>query len=164
MGGMLVLSASMLELPGHGEVIGVEVDLRAHNREAIECHPLATGSADRRSSVDEAVVERVRTSAEGKRRVMRCLDSNHTHDHVLRELELYSPLVKAGSYAIVFETVIEDLPEDTFPDRPWGVGDNPMTAVREFLGRDSRFEVDRELEARLLLTAASGGYLKCVRD
>ena len=84
--------------------------------------------------------------------------------HVLRELRLYSPLVQRGSYLVVFDTIIEDLPTDAFPDRPWGPGNNPRTAVQTFLQSTDCFEVDEELEARLLFTAAPGGHLRRVRD
>ncbi len=92
------------------------------------------------------------------------LDSNHTHEHVLRELELYSPLVKQGSYLVVFDTVVDDMPEESFPDRPWGAGNNPKTAVREFLKTNDRFVIDEEYNAKLLLTVAPDGYLRCVKD
>jgi cephalosporin hydroxylase len=164
-GGSLVFSASMLELLGEGEVVGVEIEIRPHNREAIEKHPLSKRiKLIEGSSVDESIVERVRAEARGKRRVMVFLDSNHTHEHVLRELEFYSPLVTKDSYLVVFDTGIEDMPEGTYPERPWGKGNNPKTAVWEFLKRNDRFEIDRELEARLLYTVAPDGYLKCVKD
>lgn len=164
-GGSLVFSASMLELLGEGEVVGVDIEIRRHNREAIEKHPLSKRiKLVEGSSIDESVVERVRAEARGKRCVMVFLDSNHTHDHVLRELELYSPLVSKGSYLVVFDTGIEDMPDGTFADRPWGKGNNPKTAVWEFLKHNDRFEIDRELEARLLYTVAPDGYLKCVKD
>jgi cephalosporin hydroxylase len=164
-GGSLVFSASMLELLGEGEVVGVEIEIRPHNREAIENHPLSKRiKLIEGSSIDESIVERVRAEARGKRRVMVFLDSNHTHEHVLSELELYSPLVTKGSYLVAFDTGIEDMPEGTYADRPWGKGNNPKTAVWEFLKRNDRFEIDRELEARLLYTVAPDGYLKCVKD
>lgn len=164
-GGSLVFSASMLELLGEGEVVGVEIEIRPHNRAAIEKHPLSKRiKLIEGSSVDEGIAERVRAEARGKRRVMVFLDSNHTHEHVLRELELYSPLVTKGSYLVAFDTGIEDMPEGTYADRPWGKGNNPKTAVWEFLKRNDRFEIDRELESRLLYTVAPDGYLKCVKD
>ena len=91
------------------------------------------------------------------------LDSNHTHDHVMQELELYAPLVTKGSYLVVFDTGIEDMPEGTYADRSWGKGNNPKTAVHEFLKNNDRFEIDRELEARLLYSVAPDGYLRCVK-
>jgi len=163
-GGSLVFSASMLELiGGPGQVVGVDIDIRAHNRVAIEEHPMARRiTMIEGSSVDEDVVARVRGHAEGRSRVLVILDSNHTHEHVLEELELYSPLVTPGSYLVVFDTVIEDMPPDAFPDRPWGRGDNPKTAVHEFLASSDRFEIDREISDKLLLTVAPDGYLRCI--
>lgn len=164
-GGSLIFSASMLELlGGDGLVVGVDVDIREHNRVEIERHPLAKRiKMVQGSSVDESVVREVRTYAEGRRTVLVMLDSNHTHEHVLRELELYAPLVTPGSYLIVYDTLIEQMPEGMYPSRPWGHGDNPLTAVREFLARGSDFEVDREVEERLLITVAPGGYLRRVK-
>jgi cephalosporin hydroxylase len=165
-GGSLVFHASMLELlGGDGRVLGIDVDIRPHNRREIEAHPLAARIVMiEGSSIDKEVAEEARRLAEGRRRVLVVLDSHHTHDHVLRELELYSPLVKKGSYLVVFDTVIEDMPDDFFPDRPWRKGNNPRTAAREFLERNRRFEVDREIEDKLLITVAPEGYLKCVAD
>lgn len=164
-GGSTVFFASMLELLGtDGRVVAVDVDIRTHNRDAIEAHPL-----HRRihmiegSSVDPAVAHAVKALVrEGA--VMVVLDSNHTRDHVLRELELYSPLVTRDSYLVVMDTVVERMPDDAFPDRPWGKGDNPLTAVREFLARTDRFVVDKEIEDKLLVTVAPSGYLRCVKD
>ncbi len=165
-GGSLILYASMLELLGAaaGDVIGVDVEVRPHNREAIEAHPLARRvTLVEGSSTSPEVVARVRELVAG-RRAMVVLDSMHTHAHVLRELELYAPLVRAGGYVVVFDTVIEDMPKALFPDRPWGPGDNPKTAVRAFLASNPRFEIDRELDAKLLISAAPEGYLRCLRD
>jgi cephalosporin hydroxylase len=163
-GGSLIFSASLLQLiGGPGRVVGVDVDIRAHNRGEIERHPLAGRiSLIQGSSTDEGVVEQVRRSTEGARSVLVALDSNHTHVHVLRELELYGPLVTPGSYLVVFDTVIEDMPADAVPDRPWGRGNNPKTAVREYLRTTDRFEIDRDIEAKLLVTTNPDGYLRCV--
>lgn len=170
-GGSLIFSASMLELnagcggPQDAEVLGLDIDIRPHNREAIEGHPMFKRiTMIEGSSIDDAVAAKVYDFARGKKRVLVILDSNHTHVHVRRELELYSSLVKAGSYLIVFDTVIEDMPEDAFPDRPWGKGDNPKTAVWEFLESNDRFEINREIQDKLLLTVAPDGYLKCLKD
>lgn len=163
-GGSLTFFASMLELlGGDGIAIGVEIDLRPHNREAITGHALAKRMmlVDG-SSVDPEVVASVRAAIGEREPVMVVLDSNHTHDHVRRELELYSPLVSQGSYLCVMDTVVDQMPEDMFPDRPWGPGDNPATAVREFLSANERFQVDQELDEKLLITVAPGGYLRCV--
>ena len=165
-GGSLIFSASILELlGGEGRVIGIDIDIRAHNRAAIEAHPMSKRiDLIQGSSVDLAIVDEVKRRAEGRAPVLVILDSNHSHAHVLSELECYSPLVKAGSYLIVQDTVVEDMPEGMFPDRPWGPGDNPKTAVREFLKTTSRFEVDPEYESKLLMTGCPEGFLRCVAD
>ena len=165
-GGSLILSASILELlGGNGHVLGIDIDIREHNRVEIERHPLFKRiTMLQGSSTDAKVIQQVREIAKDKRPVLVILDSNHTHDHVIKEMELYSPLVTAGSYLVVFDTAIEDLPEDLFPGRPWGKGNNPKTAVREFLKKTDRFVIDREMEDKLLITAAPEGYLKCVKD
>jgi cephalosporin hydroxylase len=164
-GGSLILSASLLELlGGEREVIGVDIDIRPHNRVEIEAHPLARRiTMIEGSSIDPSVVEQVRARVAG-RPAMVVLDSNHTHEHVLSELRLYSPLVRSGSYLAVFDTVIEDLPAELYPDRPWGPGDSPKSAVRQFLEETDRFEVDAEMDGKLLLTVAPEGFLRCVRD
>ncbi len=165
-GGSLVLSASLLELLG-GErtVVGIDIDIREHNRAAIESHPLAHRiTLVEGSSTSAAVVDKVRALALTRKRTLVILDSNHTHEHVQAELDLYSPLVPAGSYLIVMDTVIEDLPEESFPDRPWGRGNNPKTAVREFLARNRRFVVDTGLESKIAVTVAPSGYLRCIED
>lgn len=165
-GGSLIFYASLLQLIGaDGVVVGVDIEIREPNLVAVTEHPLAGRiTMIQGSSTDGPVVTRILRLAQGKHRPLVILDSNHTHDHVLRELELYSPLVRRGSYLVVFDTVIEDLPEGSFPDRPWGKGNNPRTAVEAFLRTTDRFVVDKQLEGKLLITAAPGGYLKCVRD
>lgn len=165
-GGSLVLSASMLELLGGDQrrVLGIDIDIREHNRLEIERHPLAHRiTMIEGSSTDEAVLEQVRQFAAGAESVMVVLDSNHAHEHVLRELELYSPLVTTGSYLIVFDTAVELMPADAYPDRPWGKGANPYTAVQEFVAGSNRFEIDTDYDSKLLVTVAPSGYLKCVR-
>ncbi|MCY1401644.1 Rhamnosyl O-methyltransferase precursor [compost metagenome] len=162
-GGSIIYYASLLELQGHGEVLGIDRDIRAHNREAIESHPMSKRiQMIEGSSVDPAVVEQVRTQAAGKT-VIVVLDSNHTHQHVLEELRLYSPLVSLGSYCVVMDTVVEDMPADFFPDRPWGQGDNPKTAVWAYLEENSDFEIDYHMQNKLLVTVAPDGYLRRVR-
>jgi cephalosporin hydroxylase len=165
-GGSLVLSASLLEMiGGQGRVLGVDIDIRPHNRAVIEAHPMMKRIAlVEGSSVAPETAARVAEYARGKSSVMVILDSNHTHEHVLEELRLYSPLVTKGSYLIVFDTVIEDLPSETFPDRPWGQGNNPRTALSEFLKTSNRFVRDAEMAAKLLISVAPDGYLRCVRD
>jgi cephalosporin hydroxylase len=165
-GGSLIFSASMLELlGGDGQALGIEIELRPQNRAEIEKHPLFKRiKIIDGSSIDESVADQVRRAAAGKRQVLVILDSNHTHDHVREELRLYSPLVTKGSYLVVFDTVVEDMPDDFFPNRPWGRGNNPKTAVREFLKTNDRFEIDKDIDGKLLMTVAPDGYLRCVKD
>jgi cephalosporin hydroxylase len=165
-GGSLVFYASMLELlGGHRDVLGIDIEIREHNRLAIEQHPMFKHiTMIQGSSIDKEVVNQVYEFAKGKKKVLVALDSNHTHDHVLRELLLYSPLVRKDSYLVVLDTIIEDLPEDFFQDRPWGKGNNPKTAVRKFLETSSRFVIDKEVENKLLITVAPDGYLRCIGD
>jgi len=165
-GGSLIFSASILHLlGGDRKVLGIDIDIRKHNRRAIEEHPLSKNiSMIEGSSIDESIAKQVYDFAKNLKRVMVFLDSNHTHQHVINELELYSPLVKNGSYVVVFDTGIEDMSEDMFNDKPWGKGDNPKTAVWEFLDSSDRFEIDHKLESRVLFTVAPDGYLKCIKD
>jgi cephalosporin hydroxylase len=165
-GGSLIFHASMLELlGGDGRVVGVETDLRDHNRAAIATHPMFRRiSIIEGSSLAESTAREVFRLADGRKQVLLVLDSNHTHEHVLAELRLYSPLVRKGSYVIVFDTIIEDMPRGYFSDRPWDVGNNPRTAVQEFLRTNDRFALDEEIDNKLLISSAPGGYLKCVRD
>ncbi len=165
-GGSLIFYASLLELiGGTGRVIGVDIDIRAHNRIEIEKHPMHKRiTMIQGSAVERTIVERVYSEAQHATKVLVILDSNHTHEHVLQELELYSPLVKKGSYLIVLDTVIEDLPDECFENRPWGRGNNPRTAVWQFLKSNNRFEIDKETENKLLLTVAPDGYLRCIKD
>jgi cephalosporin hydroxylase len=176
-GGSLMLSASMLALLDlcdaaeagttldprrpRRKVLGVDIDIREHNRKAIEAHPLS-GRIEmiQGPSTSDSVISQVRERASGFERVLVCLDSNHTHDHVLAELKAYAPLVSNGSYCVVFDTFVEDMPADLFPDRPWAPGNNPRTAVREFLRSHPEFSVDSAMEHKLLITVAPGGFLK----
>jgi cephalosporin hydroxylase len=187
-GGSLILSASMLAMidyceateagktldpaAGRRRVLGLDIDIRAHNRAAIEAHPLAHKiDMIQGSSIAPEITARVHEYAKGYERILLCLDSNHTHEHVLAELEAYAPLVSPGSYCVVFDTIIEDLPDDMFPDRLWGKGNNPKTAVWEYLcrlkeeyrtaadGARLRFEIDKIIENKLLTTVAPDGYL-----
>ena len=179
-GGSLVFSASMLALldmieaiesdatirpkESKRKVVGIDIDIRAHNRLAIEGHPIATRiQMIEGSSIAPEVVDKVKKAATGYGRVLVCLDSNHTHEHVLEELRAYAPFVSAGSYCVVFDTIIEDMPADTFPDRPWGPGNSPKTAVHEYLRSHPEFEIDKSIQHKLLITVAPDGYLKRVR-
>ena len=146
------------------KVLGIDIDIRAHNRLAIEGHPMATRiQMIEGSSIAPEVVAKVKKAATGYGRVLICLDSNHTHEHVLEELRAYAPFVSPGSYCVVFDTIIEDMPADTFPDRPWGPGNSPKTAVHEYLRSHPEFEIDKSIQHKLLITVAPDGYLKRVR-
>lgn len=168
-GGSLIFSASMLELNAacggtqDAEVLGVDIDIREHNKTAIESHPMFKRiSMIQGSSIDPEIIAQVKAKAEGKQRILVCLDSNHTHEHVLAELEAYAPLTSVGSYCVVFDTFVEDVPSDVFPDRPWGPGDNPKTAVWEYLKSHPEFEIDKQIDHKLLISVAPDGYLKRV--
>ena len=164
-GGSLVFSASMLALlGGEREALGIDIEIRPHNRAAIEAHPLASRiTMFEGSSVDEDLAACVRGRV-GGRSAMVVLDSNHTADHVARELALYSPLVHAGFFLVVMDTAVEYADPASIVDRPWGPGNNPMTAVDAFLAREPRFVVDEEYDAKLLFTVAPRGYLRATRD
>lgn len=168
-GGSLIFYASILELnalcggPQKAHVLGLDIDIRKHNREAIENHPiyrLGRISMIEGSSVDPQIIRRVQDMAAQYSKIMVVLDSNHTHAHVLAELEAYAPLVSPGSYCIVFDTIVEQMPEDAYPQRPWGRGDNPASAVSEFLKKHPRFRVDTSIDDKLLISVAPGGYLR----
>jgi cephalosporin hydroxylase len=176
-GGSVVLSASMLAMldmieaiesgivfdpaKSKRKVLGIDIDIRAHNREAIESHPMASRiQMIEGSSVDDVVIGRVHEVAADYKRILVCLDSNHTHDHVLAELKAYAPLVSVGSYCVVFDTVIDDMPADFFPNRSWGPGNNPKTAIQEYLKSNPQFSVDKAIDNKLLISVAAGGYLK----
>jgi cephalosporin hydroxylase len=176
-GGSLIMSASMLAMLDYCDaavngtlldpksskrrVLGLDIDIRAHNREAIETHPMAHKiDMIQGSSIAPEVIAEVHKRAQGYKRILVCLDSNHTHEHVLAELEAYTSLVTVGSYCCVFDTLIEDMPKELFPDRPWGPGDNPKTAVWEYLKTHPEFEIDKSIQNKLLITVAPDGYLK----
>ncbi|MBC7280425.1 cephalosporin hydroxylase family protein [Hoeflea sp.] len=176
-GGSLIYSASLLALldlcdaTEKGEmldprkpkrkVLGIDIDIRAHNREAIEEHPLFPRiEMIEGSSISPETIARVKDIASGYTRILVCLDSNHTHDHVLAELEAYAPLVTPGSYCIVFDTLVEDMPERLSADRPWGPGNSPKSAVHAFLKSNAGFEIDSRIDKKLLITVAPDGFLK----
>ncbi len=179
-GGSLILSASMLAMLDYCEavesstkldplatrrrVVGIDIDIRPHNRGAIEAHPMS-GYIDmiQGSSIAPNVIAKVHKIVKDYERVLVCLDSNHTHDHVLAELRAYAPLTSKASYCVVFDTIIEDLPNETFPERPWGKGNNPKTAVWEFLKEHPEFEIDKHIDHKLLISVAPDGYLKRVK-
>lgn len=179
-GGSLIFSASQLALldmceaietrdtldpkKSKRKVLGIDIDIRPHNREAIEAHPMASRiQMIQGSSIAPEVIEQVYKVAKSYQRILVCLDSNHTHEHVLAELKAYAPLASVGSYCVVMDTLVEDMPREMFPDRPWGPGDNPKTAVWEYLKTHSEFEIDKSIQHKLLITVAPDGYLKRVR-
>jgi cephalosporin hydroxylase len=176
-GGSLVMSASMLSLLEYCEaaqntevvdpsrpkskVLGVDIDIRAHNRAAIEAHPMVSRiEMIEGSSLDSAIIAQVRERAAAFETVMVFLDSNHVHEHVLAELNAYAPLVSKGSYCVVFDTWVEDMPQGYYTDRPWDKGNNPKTAMWEYLESHPEFEIDKDIDEKLLLTLAPSGYLR----
>ncbi len=179
-GGSLIFSASMLALldlceaqeqgvmldPSRSsrKVIGIDIDIRPHNRAAIEAHPMASRiHMFEGSSIAPEIVAQVKEAAKGYQRILVCLDSNHTHDHVLAELNAYAPLVSPQSYCVVFDTAIEEMPDEMFGDRPWGVGNSPKSAVYQFLSASKEFDIDKRIDHKLLTSVAPDGYLKRVQ-
>jgi cephalosporin hydroxylase len=163
-GGSLILYASILELIGEGRVIGIDIDIRDHNRESIESHPMSKRiDLIQGSSIDAGLMADVAERIKGAERVMVILDSNHTHSHVLDELRLYAPLVTQGQFLIVADTIIEDIPAQEHRPRPWGPGDNPATALKAFLEENDDFEQDPFINAKVLVTSSGGGYLRRVK-
>ncbi|MEH6544551.1 MAG: cephalosporin hydroxylase family protein [Porticoccaceae bacterium] len=179
-GGSLIMNASLLAMLDYCEaveknemldprkpkrrVLGIDIDIRAHNRAAIEEHPMANRiDMIEGSSIAEDVIAQVHKYSKNYRKILVSLDSNHTHEHVLAELEAYAPLTSMGSYCVVFDTVVEDMPAEMFPDRPWGPDDNPKTAVWEYLKTHSEFEIDKNIQNKLLITVAPDGYLRRIR-
>lgn len=172
-GGSLILSASLLALldlvdlekgiltENTRKVIGIDVDIRAHNRVAIENHPLASRiQLIQASSTDPSLISQIKGLIRPNDKVMVILDSDHTEEHVLSELRSYSDLVSPGCYLIVFDTIVEFLDSKTFSNRDWGVGNNPWTATQIFLESDSRFRNNLQIENKLQLTVAPGGFLQ----
>jgi len=165
-GGSIIFTASMMEMMGlEGEVVGIDIDIRQHNRTEIENHPMMKRiTMIEGSSTDLGVFEQVKAKAAGKRCVMVVLDSLHSHEHVYNELQLYPDLVTTGSYLLLPDTFIELFPKGYYShNRPWDVGDNPMTAMRQFLGEDDRFEIDQEIDNKLMITEGIKSYLKRVK-
>lgn len=176
-GGSLIMNASYLTMLDYCEavesgtmldptkskrkVLGIDIDIREHNRKAINQHPLAHKiDMIQGSSIDPDIVTQVKAYAQNYKKIMISLDSNHTHQHVLEELKAYAPLTSVGSYCVVFDTLIEDMPEKLFDNRPWGPGNNAKTAVWEYLKSHPEFEIDKSIQNKLLITVAPDGYLK----
>jgi cephalosporin hydroxylase len=179
-GGSLILSASMLAQldmcesitqnnifdpkKSNRKVLGIDIEIRAHNRVAIESHPMASRiQMLEGSSIAPEIIEQVKQLADKYERVLVLLDSNHTKEHVLAELEAYAPLTSVESYCVVFDTIIEDMPNELFPNRPWGPGNNPKTAVWEYINTHPEFEIDKSIQHKLLITVAPDGYLKRIK-
>ena len=176
-GGSLIMNASILALLEYCDamknsevldpkkpqrrVLGIDIEIRKHNRAAIDEHPMSNRiDMIEGSSIDSQVIDKVKELSSKYKTILVCLDSNHTHEHVFAELEAYAPLTSIGSYCVVFDTLIEDMPDDAYPDRSWGVGNNPKTAVKEYLKEHSEFKVDKDIDNKLLISVASDGYLK----
>jgi len=160
-GGSLVFYASLLQMIGGGAVVGVDIDIRPHNRAAIEAHQMAPYiTLIEGSSIEGSTVEQVHEAIDGRGPVLVVLDSHHTHEHVLEEARAYGPMVSPGSYMVVFDTIVDELPAEASAHRPWAPGDSPASAVRAYLEDNSDFEVDEFIHDKLLLTAARGGYLR----
>lgn len=169
-GGSLIFSASMLtllEVCGEieeGQVLGIDIDIREHNRKAIEVHPMSKKiTMYQGSSIDKEMIEKVHEFAKKGKKILVCLDSNHTHNHVLAELRAYANLTSLESYCIVFDTLIEDMPKGFYKDRPWDKGDNAKTAVWAYLKENDNFEIDKQMDNKLLITVAPDGYLKRIK-
>lgn len=164
-GGSLIFYSSMLELLGKGQVLGIDIDIRELNRRMIESHPMFKRiSLIEGSSTSEETISKVKKAIKGKDVVIVVLDSDHTHKHVYKELDLYSPFVTKGSYLVVFDTAIDDLPDELVANRSWGKGNNPKTAVHEFLKTHPGFMIDKSIQDKLLITVAPDGYLKCIES
>ncbi len=169
-GGSLILSASMLTLLEscgeieNGQVLGIDIDIREHNKKAIEAHPMSKKiTMFEGSSIDDSMIQKVHKFAKKGKKILVCLDSNHTHEHVLAELKAYSKLASIGSYCIVFDTLVEDMPTEFSNDRPWDKGNNPKTAVWEFFKGCDDFIIDKDIENKTLVTVAPDGYLKRIK-
>jgi cephalosporin hydroxylase len=163
-GGSIIYYASVLELIGKGTVLGIDIDIREHNKIEIERHPMSKRiNMLQGSSISETIIEQIKPYVRRCNSVMVCLDSNHTHAHVLKELQLYAPFVTVGSYLVAFDTIVEDLPANLYADRPWNVGDNPKTAVHEFLRYNNDFVINKEIDNKLLVSVAPDGYLKRIK-
>jgi cephalosporin hydroxylase len=160
-GGSLLFSASMLELMGGKKVIGIDIyipkNLRSRLAKSARLFSrikLVTGS-----STDCSTIEKVKKIIGNCKKVVVILDSFHTHDHVLEELRSYAPFVGKGFYLICGDTIVESIPAQGHRPRPWGPGNNPATALKEFLKTKKRFLVDRDIDAKLLFTCHPGGYI-----
>ena len=169
-GGSLIFSSSMLALLEacgeikNGRVLGIDIDIREHNKKLIQDHPMEKKiTMIEGSSISETIIDQVKKFVNNSKNIMVILDSNHTHDHVLKELELYGPLVSNNNYCIVMDTIVEEMPKGSYPNRSWDVGNNPKTAVKKYLESHSEFEIDEDIQNKLLITSSPDGYLKKIK-
>jgi cephalosporin hydroxylase len=166
-GGSLIFSAAMLTLLGRGKVVGVDIDIRAHNRDTIESHPMAAKiTLIEGSSIAAETLAAVRAAIPSGAAVMVCLDSDHSREHVLAELRAYGELVTPGQYLIVSDTLLGRMtPEQTPTARSqvWLPGNEPLAAVDAYLAETDRFEADPVVNGKLIFSSSPGGYLKRVR-
>jgi len=164
-GGSVVFYASLLQLIGNGEVVAVDLNLYDHVAQRIMSYPFSDRvHLYKGSSTDPAIAAKVKAHVKLGKKVMVLLDSNHTHQHVLDELRIYAPLVTKGQYLVVSDTIVEDIPPQKHRLRPWGPGNNPKTALRQYMKESDRFEVDEYTNSKLLLTYTPEGYCRCVKD
>ncbi len=176
-GGSLILSASLLAMLDYADavergelldpakpkrrVVGIDIDIRAHNRAAMESHPMASRiTMIEGSSTAQETIDRAKEAVGDAKRVMVCLDSMHTHDHVVAELDAYATLVTPGCYCLVLDSFVEDMPQGFFKDRPWDVGNNPKTALHSWLQDHPDFTIDRDMATKLQVTVAPDGFLR----
>ena len=169
-GGSLIFSASiltMLETCGlikNGKVLGIDIDIRNHNKKLLKAHPMYKKiTMYEGSSISTKIIDKVKKFASKSKNIMVILDSNHTHDHVFSELELYGNLVSKNNYCIVFDTIIQYMPKNSFPNRPWDKGNNPKTAVDKYLNLHPEFIIDKDIDNQLLISNALNGYLKKIK-
>ncbi len=167
-GGSMIFLASMMQLLGRGKVVGVDIDIRAHNRSSIEAHPLSERVVlIEGPSTSVEVMDKVRAEIPAGAKVMVILDSDHSRDHVLDELRHYGPLVTAGQYLVVADTLLGRIRPDQTPKKRsavWEPGNEPLTAARTYLTETDRFEVDEIVNGKLVISSSPGGYLKCVKS
>jgi cephalosporin hydroxylase len=167
-GGSVLFMASILELIGKGKVIGVDIDIRAHNRDSIERHPMAKRvMLVEGPSNDPATLAKVRAGIPAGATAMVVLDSDHSRDHVLGELRTYGPLVTQGCYLVVADTVLGHLDFDQTPRNRAKVcfrGNEPLSALKAYLKETDRFEIDPVVNGKLILSSSPGGYLRCRKE
>jgi cephalosporin hydroxylase len=163
-GGSVLFMASLLEIIGKGKVIGVDIDIRAHNREAIETHPMSKRVVLLEGgSVDEVTLARVRAEIPDGASVMVVLDSDHSRQHVLAECRAYGPMVTPGCYMVVADTVVGHVTEENAPrkrSKVWFKGDEPLSALQDYMSETNRFEVDEALNGKLVMSSSPGGYVR----